>query len=120
MANVKFHKVTTLPATLEADSIYYVTGVGATTAEEWVVGTTPSVARQVAPLSGTAPPNVSTTTSTIGTSELRARADHTHGLLAIPATTTATTQPVGDNSTKVATTAFVQANSGTQWLTTAW
>jgi len=117
---VKFHKVTTLPGTLEANSIYYVTGAGATTAEQWVVGTTPSVARQVAPLSGTAPPNVSTTTSTIGTSELRARADHTHGLLAIPATTTATTQPVGDNSTKVATTAFVLANSGTQWLTTAW
>lgn len=105
MANVNFHKVTTLPGTLNSDSVYYVTG-SAGVVEEFVTSTT-GVSRQVAPVGTVAPPVVNAATSTAGTSDVRARADHTHGITTLPSTVVATTQTTGDSSTKVATTAFV-------------
>ena len=78
MASVNFHKVTTLPATLNADSVYYVTGSAGVT--EQIVTSTTGTSRQVAPVGTVAPPVVSAATSTAGTSDVRARADHTHGI----------------------------------------
>ena len=105
MASVNFHKVTTLPGTLSSDAVYYLTG-SAGVAEEFVTSTT-GASRQVAPVGTVAPPVVSAATSTAGTSDVRARADHTHGISTLPSTVVATTQTAGDSSTKVATTAFV-------------
>jgi hypothetical protein len=107
MTSVSFNKVTALPVTLANSSIYYLaTSPGVV--EEFVTSTT-GATRQVAPVSSVAPPLTTATTSTAGASDVRARADHSHGLAAIPATTTATTQAAGDSSTLVATTAFVTA-----------
>jgi hypothetical protein len=107
MTAVSFNKVTSLPGTPINSAIYYLTG-SAGVVEEFVTSTT-GVTRQVAPVSGVAPPLTTATTSAAGTSDVRARADHSHGLAAIPATTTATTQSAGDSSTLVATTEFVTA-----------
>lgn len=106
MTQISFNKVTALPGTLENSAVYYVASATPGVVEEIVTSTTGSV-RQVAPIGSVAPPLITATTSTVGTSGVRARADHTHGLEAIPATTTATTQTAGNSSTLVATTAFV-------------
>jgi hypothetical protein len=121
MTALSFNKVTALPGTLVNSAIYYVTG-SAGVVEEIVTSTT-GTTRQVAPVSSVAPPLTTATTSTAGASDVRARADHSHGLAAIPATTTATTQTAGDSSTLVATTAFVTAAVaavGAIWTTEAW
>lgn len=105
MTQVKFNKVTALPGTLDNSSIYYLTG-SAGVVEQFVTSTTGS-SRQVAPVSSVAPPLTTAVTSAAGSSDVRARADHSHGLAVIPAATTATTQTAGNSSTLVATTAFV-------------
>ncbi len=106
MTAVNFNKVTALPGTPGNSAIYYIASATAGVVEEIVTSTT-GTTRQVAPVGSVAPPLITAATSTAGTSDVRARADHTHGLAAIPATTTATTQAAGDSSTLVATTAFV-------------
>lgn len=110
MAAIQFHKTNTLPGTLANSSVYFIPG-STGVVEQIITGTT-GAARYVAPVGNTTPANIAAT-GNAGTSDVRARADHTHGLTSIPSTTTATTQAAGDNSTKVATTAFVMSNVAT-------
>ena len=83
-----------------------------------VVGASPKYARQdhdhglpsapagVSPATTVTGPDAYGASAVVGTGTLYARNDHDHGLPAAP--TTATTQSAGDNSTLIATDAFVQ------------
>jgi hypothetical protein len=74
----------------------------------------------------TVAPLISGASGSVGTSTLFAKADHQHYMpssFVLPDGVTATTQAAADNTTKVATTAFVTAAvaaSGATWTTEAW
>lgn len=110
MALIKFHKVNALPGVIPNSAVLFIPG-SAGVVEMFVTSST-GTSRQVSPVSGTAPPAIATT-GNAGNSDIRARADHTHALTEIPTACTATTQTVGNNTTRVATTAFVMNNVAT-------
>ena len=108
MTAVTFAKVTALPATPANSAMYFVPSATAGAVKAYITSSA-GVPWEVAPLTTTSPPLVSSAVSLAGSSDNYARADHSHGIGVIPATATCSTQPVGNSSSALASTAFVMA-----------
>lgn len=108
MTQISFNKVTSLPATPANSALYFVPTATTGTAKAYITSSA-GVPWEIAPLTSSAPPLVSSAVSLAGSSDNYARADHSHGIGVIPATATCTTQAVGNSSSALASTAFVMA-----------
>ena len=108
MTAITFSKSTALPATPANSAVYFVPSA-TTGAVKAYVTSSAGVPWEVAPLTTTSPPLVTSATSLAGTSDKYAREDHSHGIGVIPATATCSTQAVGNSSNALASTAFVMA-----------
>lgn len=108
MTQINFNKVTALPATPANSAVYFMPSA-TTGAVKAYITSSAGVPWEVAPLTTTSPPLVTSATSLAGTSDKYAREDHSHGIGVIPATATCSTQAVGNSSSALASTAFVMA-----------
>lgn len=108
MTQISFNKVTALPATPANSAMYFVPTETTGTAKAYITSIA-GVPWEIAPLTSSAPPMVSSAVSLAGSSDNYARADHSHGIGVIPATATCSTQAVGNSSSALASTAFVMA-----------
>ena len=106
MTAVTFAKVTALPATPANSAVYFVPSATAGAVKAYITSSA-GVPWEVAPLTTTSPPLVSSAVSLAGSSDDYARADHSHGIGVIPSTATCSTQAVGNSSSALASTAFV-------------
>ena len=108
MTAVTFAKVTALPATPANSAMYFVPTATTGTSKAYITSSA-GVPWEIAPLTSSAPPLVSSAVSLAGSSDNYARADHSHGISVIPATATCSTQAAGNSSSFLASTAFVTA-----------
>lgn len=108
MTQISFNKVTALPATPANSAMYFVPSATVGASKAYITSSA-GVPWEIAPLTTTAPPLVTSAVSLAGSADMYARADHSHGISVIPSTATCSTQAVGNSSSALASTAFVTA-----------